>query len=279
MTTYVPLTRDQTIAYIAQHAKDYNLDPAALLAVANGEGLGHPPTPWYLPGEKGLASFGPPSWYAGGAGADFMKHFGISSAIVAAQAAWSTAGLDYWMKIAAADGGAGKTGAVAIDALVRGYERPARENVQPNIDKAITQYKSFQQAVAQALGHAGTSGGDGGVVSSPPDGNAIVPVPPDSGGTGSTGSTGTSSGSGSSGGSQDVKLGNIGPVDVGIPSGLVLGLFGMGLLALGALLLIAGSKGPMRFSDTPFRTSNMPDMASWNRGFDAGIRSVRVRGS
>lgn len=280
MPTYVPLTKDQAIAYIGLHAKDYNLDPAALLAVAEGEGLNHPVTSWLVPGEA-ARSFGPPSWFGGGAGAKYLAQVG-GNADVAAQWAWSTAGLDAWMKEAAAGGPnghpAGLTGLPAITAIVQGFERPSSIYVQGNITNAKNAYDRYQKLIAQALAADPTAGGTGGVVTDPPGGNAIVPNPPDTGGVGSSsGTSGSGSGSGASGGSQDVKLGNIGPVDVGIPSGLVLGLFGMGLLALGALLFIAGSKGPMRFSDAPLKTSNVPDMASWNRGFDAGIKSVRVR--
>lgn len=243
MPTYVPLTRDQAIVYIAVNAKNYNLDPAALLAVAEGEGLNHPVTSWLVPGEN-ARSFGPPSWFGGGAGAKYLAQVG-GNADVAAQWAWSTAGLDAWMKEAAAGGPnghpAGLSGAAAITAIVQGFERPSSIYVQGNINNAIHAYAGYQTLVKNALAGNATGGGSGGPVTDPPDGNAIVPNPPDTGGVG-TGSGTSGAGSGSGTASQDVKLGNIGPVDVGIPSGLVLGLFGMGMLALGVLLFVGGSK-------------------------------------
>jgi hypothetical protein len=234
------LSRDQAIAYVIQNASKYNLDPAALLSVAEGEGLNHAPTPWTVPGED-YPSFGPPSWFGGGAGAKYLAQFG-GNANAAAAWAWSPDGLDAWMREASQSKGvAGTTGNAAIYNLVTNFERPAARYVSGNITDAIARYAKYEAQVLTS-GITGSAGGSGGTVTDPPEGNPIVPVPPNSGGTTTPGTGGVTTGAGAAGGSQDVKLGSIGPVDVAIPSGLVLGLFGMGLLALGALLFVGGNR-------------------------------------
>jgi hypothetical protein len=246
------LDKNGVIAYVGANASRFNLDPAALLAVAGTEGLNTKPgSTWVLPNEGGLPNFGPASWYTGGAGADFMKFFHVSTAAEASQIAWSPAGLDYWMQTAAADGGAGKTGLNAITALVTGFERPAQNNVAGNIIKAKDAYEGVKAQIASLLGQVPTQpGSGGGVTDTPPEGNPILTPPADSGGlTTSTGSSTTTGASGGGGGSSGTKLGSIGPFEVDIPSGLVLGLFGMGLLALGVIFFVA--QGSLRSITVP----------------------------
>jgi hypothetical protein len=237
------LTTDQVIAYIGANAAKYNLDPAALLAVAQGEGLGTKPgSTWTVPGEA-YPSFGPASWFSdpGAAGGEFMKAFGVTSAAAASVIAWSPQGLDYWMQTAAnAKGVAGQSGLTAITNLVTQFERPSAKYVSGNITNAKDAYESFRTQIASLLGQVPTQPGI--TDTQPQQGNPIVPVPADSGGTtspGTTGSTTTSPGTGGAANPQDIRLGDIGPFKVGIPSGLVLGIMGMGLLALGIVLFVA----------------------------------------
>jgi hypothetical protein len=252
------LSRDQVIAYVGIHAKDYNLDPAALLAVANGEGLNHPGSPWWIPGESG-PSFGPPSWYGGpgGAGAKYLAQAG-GNAQAAMDWAWSPAGLDAWMQEASqSQGVAGSSGLTAITNLVNNFERPLQKYRSGNITNARNVYADFQAALGLAQANPPNLPPNDGT--SDPGGNPIVPVPPDA--LNKPGSNGSGSGGSqpnAPGGSQDIRLASIGAfslgpfstkgLQIGVPSGMVLGMLGMGLLALGALMFIAGSKGPMRFA-------------------------------
>jgi hypothetical protein len=82
----------------------------------------------------------------------------------------------------------------------------------------------------------------GGTTDTDPGGNAIVSTPSTALSSGSSASTGASTTVGASGASSGVKLGSIGPQTIAIPDGLVLGLFAMGLLALGALLFVGGNR-------------------------------------
>lgn len=257
------LTKDQVIAYIGQHAKEYNIDPAALLSVALGEGLNHPASlgPWQIPGEAGM-SFGPPSWFQGGAGGDLMKFIGTSSPYVASDWAWSTDGLNYWLKVASqAKGVAGSTGLTAITNLVNNFERPLEKYRSGNINAAMQAYVGMQNAVANFTTGGSTTDGSG-------QGNAIVPVPGSA--LDKPGSASASGTPGKAAPSQDIRLANFGPVQIGIPSGAVLGIFGFGLIAVGALLFIAGSKGPMRFADSSGGTP-------YGAGYRAAIRDYGPR--
>lgn len=253
--------------YIGQHAAQYNLDPAALIAVANGEGLGtRPGATWTVPGEP-LPSFGPPSWYAGGAGADFMKHFGVSTAAEASAIAWSPAGLDYWMQQAAATPGvAGTSGVQAITNLVTNFERPASQYVSGNISNAIGIYDGIRQQIASLVGQIIPIP----IPGDPPIGNPIVPVPTEPGGV--VPAPAVTIPSTPAGSIHDVKLGSIGPLPVSIPSGLVLGLFGMGLLALGVVFFVA--QGKLNLGTSPFSKGDLGFKAGYKQGIsDYGPRS------
>jgi len=65
---------------------------------------------------------------------------------------------------------------------------------------------------------------------------------------------------------QGVKLGSIAGQPIVIPTGLVIGLLGVLLLILGALIF--SSQLNLNLPKTP--ASKAPDMASWGRGFEAG---------
>lgn len=102
--------------WIWQRAQKFGLDPEAVISVAKVEGgltTGGPP------GDNGT-SFGPFQLHQGGA---LPARFNGNPA--AAQAwAWSPAGIDYALQ-GMASHAAGKRGTDAIQAIVRGFERPA----------------------------------------------------------------------------------------------------------------------------------------------------------
>lgn len=153
------LNKDEVVAYVGANASKFGLDPAAVLAVANQEGLKTiPGTWWQLPGEWGQ-SFGPPSWYQGGAGGNIVNQQGTVSN--AAQWAWTPAGLDYWLQSVAAAGASGLQGAEAVRQIIGGYgwgfERPAAKYAAGEFTNAMGDYPKFQQQIGS--------------------GNAIVPVP------------------------------------------------------------------------------------------------------
>jgi hypothetical protein len=160
------LTKPDVVAYVGANASRYNLDPAAVLAVANGEGLGTTPgSTWYADPSEPYKSFGPPSWYGGGAGAAIITAQGSPDA--ASRWSWTPAGLDYWLQ-SVSQSAAGLTGLTAIRAIVTGFERPAARYVQGNIDKAWSQYSSFQQQIQTGPGNP--------IVTTPPEpGTLVIP--------------------------------------------------------------------------------------------------------
>lgn len=173
VATATMLQKPDVIAYVAQNASRFNLDPAAVLAVADHEGLAKDPVngvapTWILPNERGLSNFGPPSWYAGGAGAAIVQQQGSLQA--AANWSWTPAGLDYWLQQVAASGAAGKTGIDAITSIVKNFERPYDSSL--GIDLARRAYNGFQAKVAQIQANPG-----GNIIVTPPDtpGNITIP--------------------------------------------------------------------------------------------------------
>jgi hypothetical protein len=158
------LNKTDVVQYVGTHAPEYGLDGAAVLAVAEGEGLKTTPgSHWTVPGEN-YPSLGPPSWYTGASdGAFIVQQQG--SVEKAAQWSWTPSGLDYWLqKVATESKAQGLTGSAAISRIVTNFERPAARYVQGNINNAIGVYDSYKKQIA---------GG--------PGGNTIVPVPPESG--------------------------------------------------------------------------------------------------
>lgn len=150
-----PLDKNGVIAYVQQKARDFGLDPAAVLAVANQEGLNTDPgSHWQLPGEKNI-SFGPPSWYGNGAGADIIAKHGDD----AARWSWTPEGIDYWL--GQVQGAArGLVGDDAVEAIVNKFERPREDLAAGEIAKAKQAYNQFVGGVqqgAQDLTQAATS--------------------------------------------------------------------------------------------------------------------------
>jgi hypothetical protein len=220
------LTRNQTIAYVQQRAASFGLDPAAVLAVANQEGLNRAPDSgqplkWWLPKEFNW-SFGPPSWYGNGAGHDILARFN-GNADAAAAWSWTTDGIDYWLQ-QVAQSARGLTGMAAINAIVTGFERPAAQNVPGEVARAGQQYASFQTPVGGATGASGVQ------VQIPENSGQTAPAPAQSGNEAS-GQVSPTAGAGL------LPLGQIGPLQVGVPSGLLLGLLAVVLLVVGAIAM------------------------------------------
>jgi hypothetical protein len=159
------LSRPDVIAYVGSNASRYNLDPAAVLAVANHEGLKTAPgSTWILPKESGF-NFGPPSWYTGGAGAAIVAQQGNN----AAYWAWTPAGLDYWLQKVSESGAAGLTGYAAIQKIVTGFERPRADLVQGEVNNAVADYTNFQQQI---------QGSPGNPIVTVPDQPGNITIPP-----------------------------------------------------------------------------------------------------
>lgn len=132
------LNKQGVIQYVRQNASRFGVDGGAMLAVAGQEGLNtEPGSYWQLPGER-YRSFGPPSWYGGGAGAAILAAHGED----ASRWSWSAEGLDYWIQQVANSGARGLTGASAIRAIVVGFERPRADLVEGEIARAIRNYEA-----------------------------------------------------------------------------------------------------------------------------------------
>lgn len=218
MTTTIPsvLDRNGVIAYVGQNAAQYGLDPAAVLAVANHEGLNTSPgSSWKIPGETNI-SFGPPSWYGNGAGATILQQHGEN----APAWSWTPAGIDYWLQ-SVAQSARGLSGASAIRAIVTGFERPRADLVQGEINNSTHDYNAMQAAIAATTGTAPTT-------TNPP---AL-----DGGFNPSPGVIGAINVGGISPQSTGTQLAQVGPFPINVPSGLVIGLIGVLILILGALL-------------------------------------------
>jgi len=174
------LGKQEVIAYIGANAPASGVDPAAMLAIAEQEGLNHGPDSgkglsWIVPGE-GNISFGPPSWFAGTPG-----NPAAGTAIVQMQGgnapawSWTPAGLDYWIQqVAASKGVQGAVGYDAIAAIVNNFERPStnyngRNLALEEITTAARNYVSFQQQIAAGTGNT--------IVSTPTTPGQLV-IPP-----------------------------------------------------------------------------------------------------
>jgi len=217
------LTREGAIQYIGQNAPNYGVDPAAMLAVANHEGLNFVPIggTWRIPGESGY-NFGPPSWYSGGAGAAIINMQGSN----APAWSWSTAGLDYWMQ-QISNVASGLTGYSAIQSIVNNFERPAEKYRLGEIQNAWNDYTSFQQQIA--------AGG-----SQPPQTTTPVTGSESGGTTGSqqTGSQSVSSDQQSQGSESPTKFSFSQTIGHTVTQ-ILLVMIGLALL-LGGIYLIAG---------------------------------------
>lgn len=205
------LDRNGVIAYVGQHGPDYGLDPAAVLAVANHEGLNTAPgSSWKLPHETNI-SFGPPSWFGNGAGAALLSAHGVN----APAWSWTPAGIDYWLQQVASVA-SGLTGTSAISAIVHGFERPREDLAQGEINNATHDYATFQTLV-----------GDPNVTISP-----SIPSQPQTSTQITTPATTTATV-----GPNGINAGQIGPWPINIPSGLILALIGVLLLIVGAIIM------------------------------------------
>lgn len=130
------LDKQGVIAYIRANAPLHGVDGGAMLAVAGEEGLNtRPGSYWQLPHEA-YVSFGPPSWYGGGAGGPILAAHGQD----ASRWSWSPAGLDYWIQAVVNAGASGLRGAAAIGAIVRNFERPREDLVAGEIARATRNY-------------------------------------------------------------------------------------------------------------------------------------------
>lgn len=156
VATVTMLSKPDVVQYVGQNAYRYNLDPAAVLAVANHEGLNKQPVggvapTWILPNEGGLSNFGPPSWFQGGAGGKIIQQQGGLQA--AANWSWTPAGLDYWMQSIADAGAGGLQGLAAVTAIVQRFENPRADLIPGEITNAMQDYQSFQQQIITGGGN------------------------------------------------------------------------------------------------------------------------------
>lgn len=123
---------------IRQRARRRHVDPDAAIAVARGEG-GLQNREDDIGDLAGGGSYGPFQLYAQGA----LPQQYRGNPQAADQWAWSPEGIDYAISKMAESGAAGLTGADAVNAIVRKFERPAKPDA----------------SVAAALGRLGTGGG------------------------------------------------------------------------------------------------------------------------
>jgi hypothetical protein len=212
----------QEIQNIVDDARANGLDPLALLAVANQEGLG---------GGIGdnNTSFGPFQLHYGGAYPATAPH----SSPQASQAwAWSPAGIQYAIN-SIASVARGQTGPTAISSTVTGFERPA--NPQAEISGALNTYDSLKGLGSPLIGPGGQlQTGALGVIESAGTGSAA-----DKGSTDITGS----------GGGPSVLGGVLGPIHTVedlirfVTSWRFAEIVGGSLLLLVGLILVGRSLG------------------------------------
>lgn len=235
MTTLAPKDLPN---YVRSVAPSYGLDPAALLAMSQHEGISGNPG-------DGNTSFGPWQLHIGGALPSSIAALGP---VRAQQWAWSTEGINYALSQIAGYA-KNQTGYAAV-AHIAEWERSA--DIPGQTKRAWDSYRGWLSGIPIALSSVfrvifpngttqaipgETEGEDG-------EGNLIVPVPPITANPIIPGQPTVPAPP--SGSAQDVRLGSIGPFKVGIPSGLVLGLLGMSFLLIGAILFVYG--GQMRAS-------------------------------
>jgi hypothetical protein len=138
-----PATRDEII----RRARKYKLDPAAVLAVAMGEG-GLQNRQGDVGDLAGGGSYGPFQLYAQGA---LPKRFRGKPQQADAWA-WSPAGIDYALRKMKEAGAAGLKGEAAVNAIVRRFERPA--DTDGSVQRAVARLSSIGpvQAPLRATG-------------------------------------------------------------------------------------------------------------------------------
>lgn len=248
------LTPKDLPAYVRQVAPQFGVDPAAALSMAQHEGMVGGRAD---PGDNNT-SFGPWQLHIGGA---LPSSIGALGPEAAQKWAWSTDGINYALKAMADDNGSsniaaharGLTGWAAVNAIAH-WERSA--DIPGQAESAWRTYAGWLGdnipiALAGVINII-TGGGqkkqvEGGTTEG--GGNVIVPIPNDGidipGSTTTPGTTTTTTDPHAGGVQpQDIRLGAVGPFNVGIPSGLILGLLGLALLLIGAIMF--GYGGAMR---------------------------------
>lgn len=125
------------VEWVRQHARDYGLDPAAVLAIADVEGAGGGIGDGglaYGPWQDHMTHFPDRPWYGYGRNNQFVQDW-----------AWSEAGFDYVMRSMVAAGAGGHTGLDAVRAIATYYERPA--DIPGEIADATPRYAYWSQRV------------------------------------------------------------------------------------------------------------------------------------
>lgn len=193
------------------------------------------------PGD-GNTSFGPWQMHIGGTLPSNVAALGPAAA---QQWAWTTDGVNAALASIASYNHGAAVGATGWNAVNRIAEWERSADIPGQAARAWASYAGWVSGIPIALSSfftTITSGGKKDQVQPDPAGNAIVPVPAQPGTVTIPGTTTTSPATGGATNPQDVRLGDIGPFKVGIPSGLVLGLMGMALLLIGALLFAYGGQ-------------------------------------
>ena len=231
------LTPKDLPAYVRANAGKYGLDPAAVLAMAQHEGLS---------GNAGdhNTSFGPWQLHIGGA---LPSNIGSLGPVNAQKWAWSTDGIDYALGQIAGYA-RNKTGYAAVRAIAE-WERSI--DIPGQTARAWASYNGWLSGIPIALrnfftvifpgGQTQQIPGEGTDEGEPGQGNPIV-IPPITGTIPIDPTLPTTAPAPPTGGTEDVRLGNVGPFELGIPSGLVLGLMGLSLLLIGAILFVVGGR-------------------------------------
>lgn len=162
------MSDSEAAAYIAQRAPNLGLDAAAVLSVANGEGLyqGH------RVGDTdkgGFGSYGP--FQLNGSGGALPASIKAQGAAYAQAWAWSSDGIDYALQQIQSVG-SGLQGAPAIAAIITNFERPA--DIPASITNAIARLGKWAQAIAQGMPLPGVTTPSTGVV---PPGQTTTDTP------------------------------------------------------------------------------------------------------
>jgi hypothetical protein len=132
-----PLPRGPLIDYVITNAPRFALDPAAMLAVAEQEGLGGGIGDGglaYGPWQDHMTEFAGRPWFGAGRNNQQVQAW-----------AWSPAGIEYVMRQMVIAGAAGLSGVSAISTIVHGYERP-KEPIG-EIQRASARYSVWRNAL------------------------------------------------------------------------------------------------------------------------------------
>lgn len=207
------LNRGAAISYIRVKANSLNVDPAAVLAIAEQEGLSG------NIGDNGHA-FGP--FQLNDAGGVFPAAMQGMTAAQKQQWAWSPEGIDYALNLIAGVAG-GLRGNQAIQSIVSNFERPSPDYGPTHRNLQI---EEFTNAVANYTKWLTVNPGEV-TDTSPP----VVTVPSTTTALGDT--VGVGAGAPPDNG---IKLFSTPIGNISIPSGLIVALWGAVALLVGALL-------------------------------------------